>query len=104
MSKNSIKNVLKNADTQKVFELLESKIGKAKTLTIQHNIIKELGSEHKITIALDDFTKERVDLGKRDFVKFIEIFLNEFNDNGPSTDSVFKPSSDTKSLFPSLLP
>ena len=79
MSKNSIKNVLKNADTQKVFELLESKIGKAKTLTIQHNIIKELGSEHKITIALDDFTKERVDLGKRDFVKFIEIFLNELH-------------------------
>ena len=31
MAKNSIKNVIKNANTQKVFELLEKEIGNDKT-------------------------------------------------------------------------
>lgn len=79
MAKNSIKNVIKNADTQKVFELLQKEIGNDKTLTIQHNIINALQSEHKITIALDDFIKEKVNLSKKEFVKFIEVFLSELH-------------------------
>jgi hypothetical protein len=79
MAKNSIKNVLKNADIHKVFELFGKKIGNEKTLTIQHNIINALQSEHKITIALDDFTQDKVNLSKRDFVKFIEVFLSELH-------------------------
>jgi hypothetical protein len=77
MSKNSIKNVLKNADIQKVFELLQSEIGNEKTLKIQQNIINTLQNEHKIEITLDDFIKEKAGLSGKNFVRFINACLNE---------------------------
>jgi len=79
MAKNSIKNVIKNADTQKVFELLEKAIGNDKTSIIQQNIINTLQNEHKIEISVDNFSKKRAGLNKKDFVKFIEACLYEFH-------------------------
>lgn len=77
MPKNSIKSVLKNADIQKVFELLEKEIGNEKTLKIQQNIINTLKNEHKIKISVDDFIKEKAGLTGKTFVRFINACVNE---------------------------
>ncbi len=88
MAKNSIKNVLKNADTQKVFELLEKEIGNDKTSTVQQNIINTLQNEHKIEISINDFSKEKAGLNKKDFDKFIEACLYEFHTQTPQNAKI----------------